>query len=208
MARSSDEPRRPARQASPAVPAPIGGVMHFLARQPRRRRVDDALGQPLYLLRTGQVVVPLARRGNAWECLVILSGAMSGQPAEGTGRVAASSIEIETALTVMILPTYDVDDPVDHVTIWLTRVWQRWPGGNQPRLAQALADLADPATMTVELTDEAVRRLLNQTHTRPVGLRRLLEQLEAAGLLSRVDDPAASPRPTAIRGRFGLTLPA
>jgi hypothetical protein len=178
--------------------------MHFLARQPRRRRADDALGQPLYLLRAGLAVVPVSRRGNAWDCVAILGGRSS--QAE---RVVASDIEIETALAVVILPTYDVDDPIDHLTLWLTRVWQRWPGGNNPRVAQTLADLADPLTLTVELTDEAVHRIADQAHVRPVGLRRVVAQLEAAGLLARLDERVpVAPAAGGPWGRFALVIPA
>jgi hypothetical protein len=187
----------------PDVPAPLrgsGGAMHFLARQPRRRRADDALGQPLYLPRAGLAVVPVARRGNAWECVVILSGRTAG-----VERVVATDIEIETALAVLILPTYEVDDPVDHLTLWLTRVWQRWPGGNNPRVAQALADAADPLTLTVALTDEVVRRITDQAHVRPVGLRRILAQLETVGLLARLDERAPAGGPF---GRYELIIPA
>jgi hypothetical protein len=200
----------------PDAPAPLrgsGGAMHFLARQPRRRRADDALGQPLYLPRAGLAVVPVARRGNAWECVVILSGRSVGGPrsaAEGhLDRVVATDIEIETALAVMILPAYEVDDPVDHLTLWLTRVWQRWPGGNNPRVAQALADAADPLSLTVALTDEVVRRIADQAHVRPVGLRRILAQLEAGGLLARLDERAPGERTAGGPfGRYALVIPA
>jgi hypothetical protein len=192
----------------PDAPVPLrgsGGAMHFLARQPRRRRADDALGQPLYLSRAGLAVVPVARRGNAWECVVILSGRSSGH----VERIVATDIEIETALAVMILPTYEVDDPVDHLTLWLTRVWQRWPGGNNPRVAQALADAADPLSLTVALTDEVVRRIADQAHVRPVGLRRILAQLETAGLLARLDERAPGERTTGGPfGRYALVIPA
>jgi hypothetical protein len=180
-----------------------GGAMHFLARQPRRRRADDALGAPLYLLRAGLAVVPVARRGNTWECVVILAGR-----SVHVERVVASDIEIETALAVVILPTYDVDDPVDHLTLWLTRVWQRWPGGNNPRVAQALADVADPLSLTVDLSDEAVRRVADQAHVRPAGLRRILAQLEAAGLLARLDERTAGDRMSGPWGRYALVIPA
>jgi hypothetical protein len=190
-----------------AAPPPLrgsGGAMHFLTRQPRRRRADDALGQPLYLLRVGLAVVPVTRQGNSWECVVILSG-RSGN----VERVVASDIEIETALAVVILPTYDVDDPVDHVTLWLTRVWQRWPGGNNPRVAQTLAEAADPISLTVELTEETVRRICDQAHVRPVGLRRALAQIETAGLLARLDERSAGERTAAgPGGRYALVIPA
>jgi hypothetical protein len=188
----------------PDAPVPLrgsGGAMHFLARQPRRRRADDALGQPLYLPRAGLAVVPVARRGNAWECVVILTGRSAGH----VEHVVATDIEIETALAIMILPTYEVDDPVDHLTLWLTRVWQRWPGGNNPRVAQALADAADPLSLTVALTDDVVRRITDQAHVRPVGLRRILAQLETAGLLARIDERAPTGGPF---GRYALVIPA
>jgi len=186
-----------------AAPPPLrgsGGAMHFLARQPRRRRADDALGQPLYLLRAGLVVVPVARRGRAWECVVILTGRSAGE----VERVVATDIEVETALSVMVLPTYDVDDPFDHVTVWLTRVWQRWPTGHHPRVAQVLAEAADPFSLTVALTDEAIRRLVEQARLRPGVLRRVLAQMETAGLLTRLDETATG-RPG---GRYALVVPA
>jgi len=186
-----------------AAPSPLrgsAGAMHFLARQPRRRRADDALGQPLYLLRAGLVVVPVARRGTSWECMAILAGRSSG----AVERVVASDIEVETALSVVILPTYDVDEPFDHVTVWLTRVWQRWPGGHHPRLAQVLAEAADPFSLTLELTEDTVRVLVERVHLRPTALRRMLAQMETAGLLTRLDDVATG-RPW---GRYALVVPA
>jgi hypothetical protein len=156
-----------------------GGALHFLTRQPRRRRSDDAVGQPLYLTRPGLVVVPRARAAGGWQCLVLMSTAGPGP------TVVASDVEVETALRVMIVPSYDEEEPVDHPTVWLTRVWRRWPGGNQPRLAQALTAVVEPHTLAVELTDEVIERLVQQTHTHREALHRLIEQFEYAGLLTR-----------------------
>jgi hypothetical protein len=102
-----------------------------------------------------------------------------------------------------------VDDPIDHLTLWLTRVWQRWPGGNNPRVAQAIADVADPLSLTVELADDVVRRITDQAHVRPAGLRRILVQMEAAGLLARLDEPGPGERIAGPPGgRYSLIVPA
>jgi hypothetical protein len=117
--------------------------------------------------------------------------------------VVASDMEVETALRVMIMPSYEEDEPVDHATVWLTRVWRRWPGGNQPRLAQALANAVDPHTMSVDLTGDVVDRLVQQTHGHRDAVRRLVDQFEYAGLLTRT-----GPGAEGSWGELALTLPA
>jgi hypothetical protein len=70
-------------------------------------------------------------------------------------------------------------------TEWLTTVRKRWRGGHLPQLAGRLAELSKTsADGAVDLTQDAVRSLINQVHLVPPGLRRLLDILVQQGFLT------------------------
>ena len=66
-------------------------------------------------------------------------------------------------------------------------------------IARLLADRVDPATMSVDLDPTAVRLLCHHARLTPAGLRNLLSQLAAVGLL---DQPQY--RPNRARTRYTL----
>jgi hypothetical protein len=67
---------------------------------------------------------------------------------------------------------------------WLAAIGRRWRGGHMPHLARLLAEIADPATGTIELDPVTLRQLLNQLRLLLVGLKRLLDMLVAHGFLT------------------------
>ncbi len=79
---------------------------------------------------------------------------------------------------------------------WRARVATDAPGAHGAFVGLILAELADPTTGTVALTDAAIRRLVEGAHVHPIGLRRLLAMFTGAGLL-RWDGPTL----------YTLTLP-
>ncbi len=88
-------------------------------------------------------------------------------------RVSVRDTDSETVLT----------DTYTFGTTWQALVWDRWPGGNMPRLAMLLTEISQQLDLTVELDGHAVRRLLLAAHLRPVGLRQLLARLIQAHLV-------------------------
>jgi hypothetical protein len=68
---------------------------------------------------------------------------------------------------------------------WLTAVRKRWSGGHLAELAARLAELSTTSPGgAVDLTQDAVRSLLNQVHLVTPGLRRLLDILVQQGFLT------------------------
>jgi hypothetical protein len=166
-----------------------------LRGQPERRATGTARGQLLYLVRTGQIVVPDQRHADGWRCVVV---AQPGRPYASRDMFVPDR-EIETALTVATVDP--VTDPDTFAYVWQARIWPRWPGGPMPALARELAqELRTAGTRDVEV-DEATARRLAVRHRIPIdGIRRALANLVRAGLL-RHDGPVPW-------GTYTLAIPA
>jgi hypothetical protein len=175
------------------------GVLAFLGQQPRYRSAEESQGQLLYLLRSGQVVVPDERGAHGWSCLVVCGP--GGEPVRG--RRGVSDVEIETALRVRPPDPVRDMDLMMFATVWQTRVWERWPGGAMPVVAAMLAEqLVDQASHIVVLNRAVVGRVRERADLGPHGLGRALGRLVGHGLLTPV-----SHDPISNTGRFVVLLP-
>jgi hypothetical protein len=74
--------------------------------------------------------------------------------------------------------------------LWLAEACRRCTGAHLPELAGWLVEQADPASAAANLDHDKAHRLLYRLHARPEGLRRLLDNLAAAGLLHRTRAPS------------------
>jgi hypothetical protein len=174
---------RPPAGASLELRSTAGVALAYLQRQHRYRAAAHSQGQPLYLLATALVVVPVRRHERRWDCRIL------GDDADARLRhgptLTVCDVEIETALAANLAdPLAAVDDGTYRV-LWQARVRQCWSDALALQAARLLAeDLLAPGSRTVELGPEAVRHmLLGLRLLRPPGLRQLLTKFVAAGLL-------------------------
>jgi hypothetical protein len=145
---------------------------------PRPIPADYPRGRPFYLPRIEAAVVVECREQDGWRCRVIARR----DHRSNLGHIHVSDDEIAAACTAATVD--HITDPDGYAMLWQTRVWQRWPGGHMPMVGRLLAgELRESGTLRVDLTPQAIRRLLLQAHIRPPALRRALGKLLKAGLL-------------------------
>jgi hypothetical protein len=178
------------------LPTPNPRVLAFLAEHPVRDP-DTADGRSLYLQRLGLVVIPHERRDAGWVCTAA-GAALDRRTPVGAFLIGDVEIAAAAAVRDVFCPITDLY-PAEVRTAWAARVWDRWPGGRTVQVAQALLEVADRDTLTIE-TDADTRAVIARRAgiPHPRGLDRPIKNLAAAGLL-HLPDP--------IEQRYQLRLP-
>lgn len=157
------------------------------------REPDTVRGRPLYLQRLGVVVLPHVRRPDdrhgGWICTVV-GGSLDVRSVVGAFWIG--DVEIQNALEVrdVLHPLADLS-PEQFCAAWLTRVWDRWPGGRPLQTAQALLEFVEPASLTVITAPARQPRLVRRTGLGcSRGVDRQCAALAVEGLLvPRFTDP-------------------
>ncbi|MEJ3741693.1 hypothetical protein WEI85_00125 [Actinomycetes bacterium KLBMP 9797] len=158
----------------------------------------QAAGRVLYLPSRAQLVVPYDQDVDAhtWRCVVVTNEAAH----PGTVQVTIADAEIAAAVAVPL--GYPARDDV-YAAIWQGCTYLRWPTGYMRQLVDQLAtSVRRPETVTVDLDRRAMHRLQMTIGLPAEGLRRLLDDLAAEGLLGIVE-PGAEDR----WGVYTLTMP-
>jgi len=147
-------------------------------------RVDDAPGRTFYLPRLEAVLTVEYRSGAGWRCTVIARR----RPRPDSRHVLLSNAEIVAATATVVV------DPDDHdavAMIWVAEVWRRWRGGLVHVGARTLAeDIRIPGTLVADVDLHALADMAEVTRLRSPGIRRLLDRLATAGLLTTVESHA------------------
>jgi hypothetical protein len=150
----------------------------------RPRRVDDAPGRTFYLPRLEAVLTVEYRSGDGWRCAVIARRC----PRPDARHALLSYTEIVAAPATVVV---DADDHDAVAMVWVAEVWRRWRGGLVHLGARTLAeDIRIPGTLVAEVDLHALARLAEVTRLRSPGIRRLLDRLATAGLLTSVESHA------------------
>ena len=147
-------------------------------------RVDDAPGRTFYLPRLEAVLTAECRSGAGWRCAVVARR----RPCPDARHVVLSNAEIVAATATVVV---DADDHDAVAMIWVAEVWRRWRGGLVNVGARTLAeDIRIPGTLVADVDLHALARMAEATRLRAPGIRRLLDRLATAGLLTSIESHA------------------
>lgn len=163
------------------LPAPNRCVLAYLDDH-ALRDPDTAAGWPLYLQRLDLVVIPHERAGAGWVCTAA-GKAWDRRTPVGAFRIGDVEIAAGIKVRAPFSPTADLY-PAELCVAWAVRVWDRWPGGQMVKVAQALLEAVDPEDLTVATGPDArtdLARRAGLPYSR--GLNRPIRDLTDAGLL-------------------------
>ena len=183
-------------------PVPATAVRDCLTRLPTRQVVDRVGGLLLWLPRLGITALPHEPVTGGWVCtLLALDAAPPGWLP--TGAFEISDLEIRTAIATRNpwLPTADLS-AAEFGDAWQIRLACH---GGSLRLGVALLSGLDPATLTVDIGDPAIRTRAGYRH--PAGFAHACHRLHQAGLLRALFDEPRTPSVDAGPCRYGLALP-
>jgi len=147
-------------------------------------RVDDGPGRTFYLPRLQAVLTVEYRSGAGWRCAVIARR----RPRPDARHVLLSNAEIVAGTATVVV---DADDHDAVAMVWVAEVWRRWRGGLVHLGARTLAeDIRTPGTLVADVDLHALARMAEATRLRSPGIRRLLDRLATAGLLTSIESHA------------------
>ncbi len=184
-------------------PVPATAVRDCLSRLPARQVLNRVGGLLLWLPRLGITVLPHEPVAGGWVCtLVALDSALSGWLP--TGAFEVSDLEVRTAIATRNpwLPTADLS-AAEFGDAWQIRLTCH--SGHHLRLGVALLSGLDPATLSVDVSDPAIRSRAGYRH--PAGFAQACRRLREAGLLRALFDDTRTPAVDGRTCRYGLALP-
>lgn len=181
---------------------PVNAVHDCLSRLPARQVVERVGGLMLWLPRLGITVLPHEPVAGGWVCtLVAVDAAPPGWLPTGVFEVC--DLELRTAIASRSpwLPVADLS-VAEFGDAWQVRLACC---GGSPGVGGALLGGLDPDTLTVDVTDPAIRARSGCRH--PAGFAQACRRLRAAGLLRALFDDTASFGSRSGACRYGLALP-